>query len=222
MGFKQWTASLALYLTSSSFAAKPVTPKTLEYLDKVQDFDMELITARATLQNSMRDHAQLREECEHVKAMVKKGYEPSTQRDGCEAAILAAETRVTELKNSVATLQRNHEIWALRLEAEETGKPDSHQLADRYVTKWKLASAVVVSQIENAKRKLRQATEYHDWAHRVRMKGLMQEFEYEHALNARTAAAEELNAQLERQMQINRSLKETQENRAQLDSETGG
>lgn len=198
---------------------KTVTAKTLEYLDKVQDFDLDIINARANLNNAKIELAQLEEECAHTKKVVAKGYEYTKYLVGCQAGIVAQKTRISELSSAVEALSRNHEIWSIRLEAEMSGKTSLGRLAEWYLHKWRIAEQTVKHQIENARTRLTQNTEYYEWAKRNRMKGYITEFEYQRAMNNVTSSRNELDAQEERERQIAKSIQEAEANLALIPKE---
>jgi hypothetical protein len=207
-----------LFAASAFGAETPskLSAKYLEYQDKVQDFSLELFNANATVANSVRALEQLQAECEHAERLVKKGYEHTNLVVGCRASVVAAQTQLEQQKSAVKALERNRDIWTVRLAGEAGEAMDLKVLAEAYTSKWRVAADLQRAQLENSKSRLRQAETFYEWAKRQRIKGYMTEFDYQRAYQSLTSMRTELAAQELREKEIDGSLRKLEADLAEI------
>jgi len=208
-------------LTASGFDAKTVklTSKFLEYQDKVQDAELEISIFQALMRNLQIDQDQLRDDCEFTKSLVKKGFEQLNVLRACENAMKEAELKTAAQESALRTLERNRDIWTIRLASEAGDAISVKDLAELYTSKWRRALALADSQVAVAKLRYDVALEYQEWAKRVRLKGYLKESDYNKALNAVATTRNDWEAHKVRQQKIADALTTTEAGLARLQTE---
>jgi hypothetical protein len=210
---------LSLVALSAETKAPKISARYLEYLDKVQDFELEVSMAKANGINAKIELAQLTTECDQTKKLASKGYEHMNQVRACEAAVLAARTKAEQGRVAIETLERNRDIWTVRLAGENGANVDLALLAEKYASKWRSALELAKTQVRNAQIRADRARDYDEWATRMLKKGFMSPRDQQRAVNARLAADTELRAHLARKAEIEESLHETEQNLSALKTE---